>query len=138
MTIESLVSHAESTSSTLMYALLSLLTPPGTNESLFHAASHLGTSQMLVTLLRGLPYHASHNRMIIPAEITARHEVAHEDVFRRGGEAKGVRDAVWEFASVANEQLGRARSGSEGKVPREAMPVFLAGVGVNPSPDLDY
>jgi NADH dehydrogenase [ubiquinone] 1 alpha subcomplex assembly factor 6 len=70
--------------------------------------------------------------MVIPAEITARHGVSQEEVFRRGAEAEGVRDAVWEFASTANEQLNVARdtfrAGGDGKVPRGAMPVFLAGV----------
>jgi NADH dehydrogenase [ubiquinone] 1 alpha subcomplex assembly factor 6 len=135
MTLDSLTTHAESTSSTLLYALLSLPpTTPTTPSTLFHSASHLGTAQTLTTLLRALPFHAAHRRMVIPSEITARHALAHEDVFRTGaGEPRGLRDAVWEVASVAREQVCAARAVFEewgGKVPKEAMPVFLAAVRV--------
>ena len=72
--------------------------------------------------------------MVIPAELTARHGVRQEDVFRRGGNADGISDAVFEFATVANDNLLTAREmfkqsgGDGGKVPRHAMPVFLYGV----------
>ena len=70
--------------------------------------------------------------MVIPAEITAKHGVQQEDVFRHGGEAKGIDEAVFEFATVANDHLILAREmfkeEVEGKVPRPAMPLFLAAV----------
>lgn len=71
--------------------------------------------------------------MVIPAEITARHGVVQEDVFRRGPEAKGIEDAVFEMATLANDHMATARGmfkeeGMGGKVPAMAMPVFLAGV----------
>lgn len=131
MTVDSLVAHAESTSSTFLYALLSLL---GLSSSSVyaHAASHLGASLTITTLLRALPFHASKRRMVIPAEITAKHGVQQEDVFRHGGDAKGIDEAVFEFATVANDHLILAREmlkeEVEGKVPRAAMPVFLAAV----------
>lgn len=133
LTSESLTDHAEATSSTLLYALLSLLTIPSNSlDSLSHAASHVGVAQGIVTLLRGLPYHASKGRMSIPAEITSKHGVSQEEVFRRGKEAKGIVDAVYEFAVLANDHLITARDTlsklDDGKVPREAMPVFLTGV----------
>ena len=131
MTVDSLVAHAESTSSTFLYALLSLL---GLSSSSIyaHAVSHLGASLTITTLLRALPFHASKRRMVIPAEITARHGVQQEDVFRHGGDAKGIDEAVFEFATVANDHLITAREmfkdEVEGKVPRQAMPVFLTAV----------
>ena len=73
--------------------------------------------------------------MVIPAEITAKHGVQQEDVFRHGGDAKGIDEAVFEFATVANDHLITARdmfNEVEGKVPREAMPVFLAAVSSGP------
>ena len=68
---------------------------------------------------------------MIPAEITARHGVSQEEVFRKGGNAKGIDDAVFEFATVANDHLITARdmfkeTGS--KVPVPARPVFLSAV----------
>jgi NADH dehydrogenase [ubiquinone] 1 alpha subcomplex assembly factor 6 len=158
-TVDSLTAHAESTSSTMLYLLLSVLrlnaksgdkaysfanlsrphdhspaADPYDPDTLAHAASHLGVAQTIATLLRALPFHASHGRLVVPAEITARHGVRDEDVFRHGGEAKGIDDAVYELACVAHGHLGAARemfAGQEGgKVPARAAPVFLAGVPV--------
>ncbi|KII87014.1 hypothetical protein PLICRDRAFT_43724 [Plicaturopsis crispa FD-325 SS-3] len=131
LSLDSLTSHAESTSSTLLYLLLSLLNL--NSSELSHAASHLGAAQTITTLLRALPFHAAQRRMVIPAELTARRGVVQEDVFRNGGKAKGLEDAVYDFAVEAHAQLSAARdmAGTEGgKVPRVAMPVFLAGVPV--------
>ncbi|KAG6890646.1 hypothetical protein C0995_006622 [Termitomyces sp. Mi166 len=130
MTTESLTAHAESTSSPLLYLLLSLLSLP--SPALSHAASHLGTAQTFTTLLRALPYHAKQGHVIIPAEITAKHGVRQEDVLRYGPGAKGISDAVFEFATVANDHLITAREmlkeeGMGGKVPARAAPIFLAG-----------
>ncbi|CAL1713126.1 unnamed protein product [Somion occarium] len=130
MTLDSLLAHAESTSSTFNYLLLSMLSL-SSSEQLSHAASHLGVSQTIGTLLRSLPYHAKSGRMVIPAEITAKHGVNQEEVFRYGGEAKGVDDAVFEFATVANDHLITAREmfkETGGKVPDRARPVFLSAV----------
>ena len=69
--------------------------------------------------------------MVIPAEITARHGVSQEEVFRKGGNAKGIDDAVFEFATVANDHLITAREmfkETGGKVPGPARPVFLSAV----------
>ncbi|KAF9556745.1 hypothetical protein CPC08DRAFT_76458 [Agrocybe pediades] len=135
LTIDSLTSHAESTSSTVLYLLLSLLSLP--SSTLSHAASHLGAAQTCSTLLRALPFHAKHGRMAIPAEVTAKHGVSQEDVFRHGPDAHGIEDAVFEFATYAHDQLNTARDellkneGFNGRIPNEAMPVFLAGVPVS-------
>ena len=69
--------------------------------------------------------------MVIPAEVTARHGVSQEEVFRKGGNAQGIDEAVFEFATVANDHLITAREmfkESGGKVPEDARPVFLAAV----------
>ena len=128
--MESLTAHAEATASTHYYLLLSLLGI--SSDTLSHAASHLGIAHCMSTLLRALPYHASKGRMVIPTEITARHGVSHEDVFRKGSGAKGIEDAVFEFATIANDNMITAREmfkEDSGKVARNAMPVFGAGVG---------
>ncbi|KAK0221836.1 isoprenoid synthase domain-containing protein [Armillaria fumosa] len=134
LTTDSLTAHAEATSSTLLYLLLSLFSA-SSSSTLSHAASHLGISQTFATLLRALPFHAANGRMIIPAELTAKHGVVQEDVFRKGADAPGIEDAVFELATLANDHLQTARSmfkedGFEGKVPRAVMPVFMAGVSV--------
>lgn len=129
--MDTLLAHAESTSSTFNYILLSLL-GLSSSEIYSHAASHLGIAQTVATLLRALPYHASKGTMVIPASITAKHRVNQEDVFRKGPAAEGLTDAVYEFAVVANDHLLTAREmfKKDGvcRVPREAMPVFLNAV----------
>ncbi|KAH8114540.1 isoprenoid synthase domain-containing protein [Phellopilus nigrolimitatus] len=123
LNMDTLLAHAESTSSTLNYILLSIL-GLSSSETFSHAASHLGASQMLITLLRALPYHASKGVMVIPASITAKHHVNQEEVFRRGPQA----------SVVANDHLITAREmfkeNGRYQVPRETMPVFLNAVPV--------
>lgn len=129
--MDTLISHAEATASTLNYILLSVL-GQSSSETLSHAASHLGVSHTLVTLLRALPYHASKGIMVIPANITAKHHVNQEEVFRHGPAASNIDDAVYEFAVTANDHLITAREMfSEAgvvRVPAEAMPVFVNAV----------
>ena len=137
MTLDSLLAHAESTSSTLNYLLLRLLSLH-TSDLLSHAASHMGVAQTITTLLRALPYHAAQRRMVIPAEITAKHGVNQETVFRsiRDGKmdaeenGKKLEEAVFEFATIANDHVLTAREmfGEGGKVPARAMPLFLSMV----------
>lgn len=97
-----------------------------------HCASHLGNAQTIVTLLRALPYHSNQGRSVIPAEITSKHGVRQEELFRKGPAAHGIEDAVYEFATLANDHMLTARSmlrDQGGKVPSNSMPVFMAGVG---------
>ncbi|KAG1829803.1 isoprenoid synthase domain-containing protein [Suillus variegatus] len=108
LTLESMTSHAESTSSTFLYLLLEMLKLP--SSTLAHAASHLGVAQSLTTLIRALPFHAT-----------------------RGNQSHGLEDAVFELATVANDHLLTARDmfkESGGRVPPDAMPVFSAAIPV--------
>ncbi|EGN92145.1 hypothetical protein SERLA73DRAFT_66257 [Serpula lacrymans var. lacrymans S7.3] len=131
LTTDSLTALAESTSSTLLYLLLSLMSLP--SSTLSHAASHLGVAQTFSTLLRAFPFHTSKNRMIIPAEITAKHGVNQEEILRKRESTKDLEDAVFEFATIANDHLITARDmfkETGGRVPQVAMPIFSAGIPV--------
>ncbi|KAG1848738.1 isoprenoid synthase domain-containing protein [Suillus subalutaceus] len=131
LTLESMTSHAESTSSTFLYLLLAMLNLP--SSTLAHAASHIGVAQSLTTLLRALPFHASKGVMVIPAEITAKHNVNQQEIFSKGESSHGLEDAVFELATVANDHLLTARDmfkESGGRVPPDAMPVFSAAIPV--------
>lgn len=124
-----MTSHAESTASTFLYLLLSLLDLP--SATLSHAASHLGVAQSFTTLLRAFPFHASRGMMVVPAEITARHGVNQQEVLTGGKTSKALEEAVFEFATIANDNLVTARNmfrDTGGRVPEEAMPVFAAAV----------
>ncbi|KZT40615.1 hypothetical protein SISSUDRAFT_1018601 [Sistotremastrum suecicum HHB10207 ss-3] len=139
-TMASLTSHAESTSSTLLYALLPLVSPPNSSIShdIHHAASHLGISQTIVTLLRALPYHlttARNKTLVIPSEITAKHGVNQELILRGNApeeQRERLQEAVYEFACAANDQLLTARDMWE-KIgrPKDVMPIFLPAVAVS-------
>ncbi|CEL62485.1 NADH dehydrogenase (ubiquinone) complex I, assembly factor 6 OS=Bos taurus GN=NDUFAF6 PE=2 SV=1 [Rhizoctonia solani AG-1 IB] len=130
ITLEGVTQYAESTSSTLLYLLLGLL-HQSHSDTFAHAASHVGIAHSFATLLRALPFHATNRRMVIPAEITAKHGVRQEEVFRMGGDAHGIDDAVFEFATVANDHILTARDTfKNSRVPSEAMPAFLSAVPV--------
>ncbi|KAH7913400.1 isoprenoid synthase domain-containing protein [Hygrophoropsis aurantiaca] len=131
LTVDSLTSHAESTASTFFYLSLALLSL--SSSTLTHAASHLGIAQSLSTLIRALPFHTSKGRMVIPAEITARHGVNQQHIFTEQRPSKGLEDATFDFATVANDHLITARDmfkETGGKVPQEAIPVFSAAIPV--------
>lgn len=101
----------------------------------------MGVAQTITTLLRALPYHASQRRMVIPSEITAKHGVNQEAVFRSIGSGgtdaaengKKLEEAVFEFATVANDHVLTAREMFKeegGKVPTRATPLFLSMVSL--------
>lgn len=128
MTIDSVTSYGESTSSTMLYLLLSTLNQSG-SDTASHAASHIGVAQSIATLLRAMPFHASQKRMVIPTEISSKHGLNEQNVFRYGGSASGIHDATFEFATVANDHLLTARDMfKDSKVPSEIMPVMLTAV----------
>ena len=133
LAVESMTAHAESTSSTFFYLILSLLGQQ--SDTLSHAASHLGVAHSFTTLLRAFPFHIAQGVMVIPAEITAKHGVNQQEVFTKRETSKGLEDAVFEFATIANDHLMTAREmfkETGGKVPQEVMPLFSAGVRICP------
>lgn len=129
LTIESMTAHAESTASTFFYLVLSLLSQQSTTLS--HAASHLGVVHSFTTYLRAFPFHVRNGAIIIPAEITARHGVNQQEVLVKCETSKELEDAVFEFATIANDNLMTARAmfkDTGGKVPQEVIPLFSAAI----------
>jgi len=127
--VTELTDLAEATSSTLLYAQLALVSLPAqVQDSHSHAASHIGTAWGLATLMRALPFHAAHRRLILPVDLTIAHGVSHEDVFRYGRDAKGVSDAVYALATEANDHILAARSliTDAGGIHEQAVPILLA------------
>ena len=132
-TIEALEKYAESTYSTLLYLTLQSL--PLNSLTADHIASHIGKAAGIVAVLRGLPllafppppnHHSNSTRLggmvqdqrgrsqqgvvTLPLEIMAEHGVREEDVLRQGGEAEGLRDAVFAVATRASDHLITART----------------------------
>ena len=130
-TLDSLERYAENTYSTLLYLTLQGL-PVGSVVA-DHIASHIGKAAGITAILRGLPLvafppppnHHSNNpsalggtldtqrrtqgSITLPLDVMARAGVREEDVFRKGAEAAGLRDAVFEVATRASDHLITAR-----------------------------
>ncbi|KAI9671440.1 MAG: hypothetical protein M1831_004349 [Alyxoria varia] len=127
--LTTLESYAENTYSTLLYLTLQGI---GIRASVAadHVASHIGKAQGITAVLRGLPLiafpgppnkHANQaafggvgeagrqGAVMLPLDVMARCGVREEDVFRKGAEAAGLRDAVFEVATRASDHLITAR-----------------------------
>lgn len=123
--ITALETYAESTYSTLLYLTLSAL--PVASVTADHLASHIGKAQGIAAVLRGLPLiafppppnkHANQaafggdqrqGAVLLPLDIMARCGVREDEVLRKGAEAKGLRDAVFDVATRANDHIITAR-----------------------------
>lgn len=125
MKISDAESYAEDTASTLVYLQLEILGLRDHNAD--HAASHFGKTIGISTLLRSLPFHASHRRLVIPVEISSKHSVSQEDVYRNGPKAEHISDAVYEFATKAHDHLLTAKTYTP-SASKAASPAFLSAV----------
>ncbi|KAK1923187.1 isoprenoid synthase domain-containing protein [Papiliotrema laurentii] len=121
--------------SSLLLGPLPLLLPPThpSTSSLTHTLSHLSTLLSTVSLLKSLPVMVNSKRQInIPHDIAQKHGIVEEEVLRKGSEAKGLRDGLYEIGTRGMDELITARrelKGSGGKVePRSATPVFLSAI----------
>lgn len=125
-TLQSLESYAENTYSTLLYLTLSSL--PQASITTDHIASHIGKATGIAAVLRGVPWIAfpqpqpggtsghitgqsgpAQGAVLLPLDVMAEANVREEDVFRMGGEAPGLKDAVFTVATRANDHLITAR-----------------------------
>ncbi|KAI9889033.1 MAG: hypothetical protein M1814_006036 [Vezdaea aestivalis] len=124
-TLSALEDLAENTYSSLYYLLLSTI-PNASSSHTDHIASHLGKAAGLVATLRGIPIHAfpPESRyhtpaaaglsriqpfVALPLDVMAQAGVKEEDVLRRGPEADGLEDAVFEVACRAQNHIQTAR-----------------------------
>ncbi|KAL4930846.1 uncharacterized protein BDV17DRAFT_289280 [Aspergillus undulatus] len=126
--IEALENYAESTYSTLLYLTLQAL--PMASVTADHVASHIGKAAGIAAVLRGLPIvafpqqvkqqvqdtgagaaagagqaGARQGAVMLPLDVMAQAGVKEEEVFRRGAEAEGLRDAVFTVATRASDHL---------------------------------
>ncbi|KAL1598411.1 hypothetical protein SLS59_006695 [Nothophoma quercina] len=125
-TLSALETYAENTYSTLMYLTLSAL--PQASITTDHIASHIGKATGIAAVLRGVPLIAfphpqpggtaghitgqsgpTQGAVLLPLDVMAEASVREEDVFRMGGEAPGLKDAVFTVATRANDHLITAR-----------------------------
>ncbi|EJT81168.1 hypothetical protein GGTG_01152 [Gaeumannomyces tritici R3-111a-1] len=124
--LAALEEYAEHTYATLTYAVLAAA--PLRSLHLDHLASHIGKACGIVAVLRGIPILAAprapvqtpmgggsssssgqQQALLLPLDVMARAGVREEDVFRKGPQAPGLQDAVFEVATRANDHLITAR-----------------------------
>ncbi|EUC49887.1 hypothetical protein COCMIDRAFT_22449 [Bipolaris oryzae ATCC 44560] len=125
-TLSTLESYAENTYSTMLYLTLSAL--PQASLTTDHIASHIGKAMGIAAVLRGIPFIAfpqqqalgtsnsitgqsgpAQGAVLLPLDVMAEASVREEDVFRQGGSAPGLRDAIFTVATRANDHLITAR-----------------------------
>ncbi|GLC50968.1 hypothetical protein PLESTB_000451900 [Pleodorina starrii] len=124
--LQALEQYAEGTASQLMY--LQLAAAGIKHRDADHAASHLGRSVGLTTLLRGTAAHASARRCYLPVDLCTEARVSQEDVYG-GVVSEGLRDVVHKVASLAKGHLDEARRLAP-RLPRGAASVMLPAVAV--------
>lgn len=129
--LDALETYAENTYSTMMYLTLAAL--PIHSMEADHVASHIGKATGIAAVLRGFPLiafppppnHHSNNdafggtlsgspkgrqgAVVLPLDIMADSGVKEEEVFRLGAAAPGLKDAVFQTATRANDHLITAR-----------------------------
>ncbi|CAG8772955.1 11460_t:CDS:2, partial [Acaulospora colombiana] len=103
-TTRDLESYGENTASCLLYLHLESLNVRDVQAD--HAASHIGKAIGIATILKAFPYLVGKKRMLLPAETIAK---VGEEIFR-SGPVKGLDDAIFEIATLANDHLITARS----------------------------
>ena len=127
-TLTDLEAYAENTYSTLSYLTLSSL--PLSSITADHVASHIGKASGIAAVLRGLPliafpsapnHHSNQTALggalgsnrqgavLLPLDVMADTGIREEDVFRKGSNADGLRDAVFQVATRANDHILTAR-----------------------------
>ncbi len=119
-TIDDFEVYAEATSGELVS--LALHTLGVADESAHEAGQHVGICWAIVGHLRAARFHASHNRVYLPADVL---DGALEDL-RAGRATPALAEAAQRLGERAEEHLKAARALSA-QVPRAAMPALLLG-----------
>ncbi|KAI7827998.1 Squalene/phytoene synthase [Gamsiella multidivaricata] len=125
MTLGQMETYCENTFGSLLYLQLESVGVKSLEAD--HAASHLAKAMGIATMLRAFPFHMQQNRMIIPAEITAKHNLSQEALFRNPAITPALQDSTHEVASAAHVHLATAQSYMD-NLPKAALPVLMAGI----------
>lgn len=121
----------------LLLGPLPLVLPPThpSTSDISHTLTHLSSLLSTTSLLRSLPLNTSKRISTLPRDVTVKHGLVDEELFRNGAGAKGLQDACFEIGTRGMDELITARShlkSSGGKVdPRAATPVFLSAVSLS-------
>ncbi|KAG0043580.1 NADH dehydrogenase (ubiquinone) complex I, assembly factor 6 [Gryganskiella cystojenkinii] len=125
VTLAQMESYCENTFGSLLYLQLESVGVKSLEAD--HAASHLAKAMGIATMLRAFPFHMHQNRMVLPAEITAKHNLSQEALFRNPTITTALQDATLEVATSAHVHLATAQSYMD-NLPREALPVLMPSI----------
>jgi len=73
-----------------------------------HLGNHLGKSQGLANLVRGITFNAKNNRCYIPSEMLIKHNVTHQDFLRSDNQEK-IRDVCFDLSTNSHQHLTKAK-----------------------------
>ncbi|KAK0719093.1 Squalene/phytoene synthase [Apiosordaria backusii] len=124
VSLAALEDYSENTYATLMY--MTLASMPMQSVHMDHLASHIGKACGIVATLRGIPVLAAPSKpiqgpsgahlgntrspaLLLPLDVMAEEGLKEEEVFRKGPNAEGLYDAVFQVATRANDHLITAR-----------------------------
>jgi phytoene synthase len=124
-----LEAYAKATSSALIALAAQILAGVGAEV----AADPAGIASAVTGLLHAFPAHAAQQRLYVPLQLLARHEVDPQQIFA-GQTSRGLNDALADFRTLARRHLAEVRE-SITTMPRAALPAFLPLALVRPTLD---
>ncbi len=126
--LDAFTAYAEASSAPLVALFLEVLGAAGWPEAGRAAAAaagrHIGLAWALTGQLRAVPFHAAHNRTMLPAELFARHRILPCAATGRSLDSHALAPLVAEIATLARHHLDEARRPAR-QVPQAALPAFL-------------
>jgi NADH dehydrogenase [ubiquinone] 1 alpha subcomplex assembly factor 6 len=105
--LDQMQEYCENTYSSLLY--LSLETMQTRNIQMDHVASHIGKALGISIILKSIPVMAQQGHVAIPIQTCIDNNTTQEDIITNGPNARGITDAVFQIATIANDHLITAR-----------------------------
>ncbi|KAA0191084.1 hypothetical protein HAZT_HAZT001975 [Hyalella azteca] len=125
--IKELETYAEASNSAIYY--LTLQAAGVSSVDADHCASHVGKSEGILRVLRGVPFLASKRQVMLPRQLLAQHGISEEEVLRGCREQK-LKEVVYDIASHSHQHIEHARELSH-KLTRSARVALLPAVSVS-------
>jgi len=111
--MEDVDTYSDKAFSSIYYLLLESLATVETGEvkgHARHAATQLGKTEGILTILRGVPHNASRLRKVyLPVSVLTDHQVSSESIIRNSVDKDRLKLLVESMAAVADEHLTNAR-----------------------------
>ena len=111
-TMEDVENYSNASFSTINNILLECLSHLDSSNEINgharHCASQLGKAEGIVTVLRAMPFNASHRRVYLPTSQLVAHKISLESIIR-GKDSDELRHVIETIAAVAEDHLQNCR-----------------------------